>query len=90
MKNTYGQKKTSEKAKEILQLSNVSMETDMLSSRKLLVKKNFVRKYSQRLDLSFSKVNYSKNVEIDGIEEKIKYSRIKNKEGEPGRVIVSR
>ena len=66
------------------------METDMLSSRRPLVSKNFVRKFSERLDLSFSKTNYIKNVEIDGIEEKIKYSRIKNKEAEPGRVIVSR
>ena len=62
----------------------------MLSSRRPLVSKNFVRKFSERLDLSFSKTNYVKNVEIDGIEEKIKYSRIKNKEAEPGRVIVSR
>lgn len=57
------------------------METDMLSSRKPFINKNFVRKVSSRMDLSFSKTNYVKNIDIDEIEEKLKYNRIKNKEG---------
>ena len=57
------------------------METDMLSSRKPFINNNFVRKVSSRMDLSFSKTNYVKNIDIDEIEEKLKYNRIKNKEG---------
>lgn len=53
----------------------------MLSSRKPFINKNFVRKVSSRMDLSFSKTNYVKNIDIDEIEEKLKYNRIKNKEG---------